>query len=708
MRAVSRWMWFALLVFAAASSADAATAAKQILVVQSSDQAQLTYGRLTDSLKAELSRRLPQSVNFVQFSLDPPAFGEGPGDGVVAYLRSLFTGSPDLIVTIGAPAALFVQKHRTQLFPGAPALMAGVDVRFVQNRSLPANVAAVAVKNDPAQMIDNILRLLPDTTHLFVVLGTSLLEQSWRDVVRRESSRYPQLTFDWASGSFSDVLMHAATLPEHSAILYGLFNLDAEGAAYDEEHVLGELHAVATAPLFGFQSHQLGHGIVGGSLIPLDEVSHHTVDVAVRMVNGEPPGQIKTSVLAAAPPTFDWRELRRWHINESRLPSGSLVRLREPTLWDRSKWLWLTGSAIGLVEGLLIVGLVVNLRKRNQTERSLLESEARFRRLADTAPVMIWMSGPDKLCTDLNRSWLDFTGRPLEAELGNGWAAGVHADDLAACVAAYTQAFERREPYRMEYRLRRSDGEYRWVLACGVPRFAPDGSFAGYVGSAVDVTDQKTAQAALSSLSRRLMEAQDEERARVARGLHDDVGQQLGYLAFELELLRREDRQRRKADRVLASVLNLVRGASRSVQDLSYQLHPAKLRLMGLVPVISSLVRELSRPTLSIAFVHDSVPDGLPDDIALCLYRVVQEALQNVMKHSAATQVSVQLRGEAQGLTLSIADNGVGFSVDRTRTSGLGLLGMQERLRSVGGRCDISSRLGAGTTIDIVVPLPIH
>jgi signal transduction histidine kinase len=443
-------------------------------------------------------------------------------------------------------------------------------------------------------VIDNILRLLPDTTHLFVVLGASLLEQSWRDVVRRESSRYPQLTFDWASGSFSDVLKHAAMLPGHSAILYGLFNLDAEGAAYDEEHVLAELHAVATAPLFGFQSHQLGYGIVGGSLIPLDEVSHHTVDVAVRMVNGEPPGHIKTFVLAAAHPTFDWRELRRWHINESRLPSGSLVRLREPTIWQRSKWLWLTGGAIGLVEGLLIVGLVVNLHKRKQTERSLLEN----------------------------------------------------------------------------------------------------------------VTDQKAAQSALSSLSRRLMEAQDEERARVARNLHDDVGQQLGYLAFELGLLQREDRHRRKADRVLASALNLVRNASKSVHDLSYQLHPAKLGLMGLVPVISSLVRELSQPTLSIAFIHESVPVGLPDDIALCLFRVVQEALRNVMTHSAATQVSVQLRGATEGLTLSIADNGVGFDVDRIRTSGLGFPGMEERLRSVGGRCQIRSRPGAGTTLDVVVPLP--
>jgi signal transduction histidine kinase/CheY-like chemotaxis protein len=382
--AVRRLVWLVVLVLAATSAAEAASQTKQVLVVQSFDQAQLTYGRLTDSLKAELSRRFQQPFNFVQFSLAPPGFRVTPEDGVATYLRSLFSGgpSPDLIVTIGAPAAQFVQKYHQQLFPGTSTLLAGVDERFVRNTSLPDFVAAVPVRNDPTQMFDNMLRVLPNTTHVFVVLGTSALEQSWRDVVRRESLRYPQLTFDWASGSFSDILRHAARLPEHSAILYGMFTQDAQGAAYDEEHVLAELHAVDTAPLFGFQSYELGHGIVGGPLIPLDELSHQTADVAVRMLNGESPGQIKTSVQAAGAPIFDWRELRRWDISESRLPAGSRVLLREPTLWERGKWVWVTGGAIGLLESLLIVGLVVNLNKRRRTERLLRERKTQLRQMA--------------------------------------------------------------------------------------------------------------------------------------------------------------------------------------------------------------------------------------------------------------------------------------------------------------------------------------
>lgn len=137
-------------------------------------------------------------------------------------------------------------------------------------------------------------------------------------------------------------------------------------------------------------------------------------------------------------------------------------------------------------------------------DRALRESEKRFRLVANSAPVMIWMSGPDKLCNDFNQPWLDFTGRPMEAELGNGWAEGVHREDLERCLETYTQSFDRRESFRLEYRLRRHDGEYRWVLDNGVPRFHLDGSFAGYIGSCIDVTDKKRAERRLAQASERL------------------------------------------------------------------------------------------------------------------------------------------------------------------------------------------------------------
>jgi PAS domain S-box-containing protein len=136
-------------------------------------------------------------------------------------------------------------------------------------------------------------------------------------------------------------------------------------------------------------------------------------------------------------------------------------------------------------------GVSRDITLRKHAEEELLESEARFRAMADTAPVMLWLSGPDKLCTFFNKGWLDFTGRKLEQELGNSWVDGVHREDFDRCHDIYGNSFDARQPFTMEYRLRRSDGEYRWVLDSGTPRFAPNGAFLGYIGSCIDITERK-------------------------------------------------------------------------------------------------------------------------------------------------------------------------------------------------------------------------
>jgi PAS domain S-box-containing protein len=145
----------------------------------------------------------------------------------------------------------------------------------------------------------------------------------------------------------------------------------------------------------------------------------------------------------------------------------------------------------GIAASLIV--LFYELRRQRGVDK-LRESEQRFRLVADAAPVLIWMSGIDKLCIYFNKPWLDFTGRPLVEELGNGWASGVHPDDLQRCLNTYTQSFDQREKFGMEYRLRRHDGEFRWILDFGVPRFNHDGSFAGYIGSCIDVTQHKRAE----------------------------------------------------------------------------------------------------------------------------------------------------------------------------------------------------------------------
>jgi PAS domain S-box-containing protein len=145
-------------------------------------------------------------------------------------------------------------------------------------------------------------------------------------------------------------------------------------------------------------------------------------------------------------------------------------------------------------EGTWILNSIVDITGRKRTEEALRESEERFRNMADTAPVMIWVAGPNKRCTFFNKTWLDFTGRTMEQEQGDGWAESVHPDDLDRCIATYSSSFEARRRFRMEYRLRRADREFRWVLDDGVPRFTPGGIFAGYIGSCIDITEERRAE----------------------------------------------------------------------------------------------------------------------------------------------------------------------------------------------------------------------
>jgi len=207
----------------------------------------------------------------------------------------------------------------------------------------------------------------------------------------------------------------------------------------------------------------------------------------------------------------------------------------------------------------------------------------------------------------------------------------------------------------------------------------------------------------IRDLNGRLLSAQESERSRIARELHDDVSQQVALLEIDLELLG--DAVQGDAEGLADEALTRAHGIARSVHDLSHRLHPAKLRLIGLVAAIHGLQRELSQPNIGITVTHDDVPAGLAPDVTLCLFRLVQEALQNALKYSRASQVSVHLRGVSEGVALTIVDDGVGFDVDASWGKGLGLVSMDERVEAIGGTLEVHSKPGAGTRLEVIVPL---
>ena len=352
--------------------------------------------------------------------------------------------------------------------------------------------------------------------------------------------------------------------------------------------------------------------------------------------------------------------------------------------------------------------VLVDVTDRQQAETALRESEERFRLVANAAPVMIWMSGTDKLCNYFNQPWLKFTGRSVQAELGNGWAEGVHAEDLEGCLKIYGNAFDQREPFEMEYRLRRHDGEYRWVFDHGVPRFNQDGSFAGYIGSCIDVTDRRLAEEALSGMSRKLIEAQEQERTRIARELHDDINQRIALVSVNLERLQRDfSFSTPSAGQRFDELREQLSDLGRDIQALSHHLHSSKLEYLGLATAASSFCKELSEEHgVEVEFRSENIPKHLPWEIALCLYRVLQESLQNALKHSGSKQFQVRLQGTPSEVALNVSDSGVGFDLEEAlRGRGLGLTSMKERLKLVHGELFIDAQPGCGAVVRATVPV---
>ena len=339
--------------------------------------------------------------------------------------------------------------------------------------------------------------------------------------------------------------------------------------------------------------------------------------------------------------------------------------------------------------------------------RETRESEERFGLIADAAPALIWTSDTDMHRTYFNKPWLNFTGRSISSQLENGWTEGVHPEDLPSREDAFMQALDRREDFGIEYRLRRHDGEYRWILDTGVPRFNQDGFFAGYVGIGIDVTDRKQAEEALASVSHKLIEAQERERTRIARELHDDIGQRFAFLSIELEQLQQSPSNLSEVRRRIGELHKQTSQIATDVQLVSHELHSSRLDYLGIAPAMRGFCQEFGeQQKVEIDFKTHDLPNPIPSDISLCLFRVLQEALHNSAKHSGARRFKVRLWGGSDEVHLTVSDSGAGFVLEAARESqGLGLISMEERVKFVKGTFSVQSQPKRGTRIQARVPL---
>ena len=350
---------------------------KRVMLLHSFGRDFKPWSEYAKTIRTELDRQSPWPLDIIEFSLVTARFSdENPEAPFIEYLRVLFAKHPlDLIVSIGAPAANFVQRHRRELFLTTPMIFTTVEQRRIQFANLTENDTVVAVAHDFPAVIENILRVLPETKTIAVVNGNSSLEKLWLQDLQKDFAPFSdRVSFIWWNDrSFEDILKQAPALPPHSAIFWHLMNVDAAGVQHEGEKALARLHAVANAPIFSFADVFFGRELVGGPMHSVLEGSRETATAAIRILGGEKAGDIKIPPTRFATPKFDWREMQRWGISENRLPSGSEILFRNPTVWEQYRWQILLIAAIILTQTLLIMGLLYEHQRRRRAEVQSLQ-----------------------------------------------------------------------------------------------------------------------------------------------------------------------------------------------------------------------------------------------------------------------------------------------------------------------------------------------
>jgi signal transduction histidine kinase len=559
---------------------------KQVLLLHSFGREFAPYNVIAAAFRSELAKDSSQPVAVYDATMDAgQSSGSDVQEPLLELLRRRFAGSPpDVVVTMGPPAAAFYPQNRDKVFPATPLVITGVDERFVLKSALRAGDAAVASHQSLPGVVENILRVLPDTQRIVVVLGDSPLERFWAGEGRRQFARFAnRVSIEWLNEfSLEQMGERVATLPAHSAVLYTILLTDAAGVPHERGAALARLSEVSAAPIFSLFESELPQGVVGSS------GPHHSQQregalaaaAALRALSGENAADPTIQIVDYEASVYDWRELKRWGIDLARLPTGSEIRFQPRPLWDEHRTFIITALAIFLLQAALLIGLVWQRIRRRRAEEEAL------------------------------------------------------------------------------------------------------------------------------ALSGRLITAHEDERRWLARELHDDITQRLVGAAIDAANLPGSDQSPRDID-ARRSISNTLMQLSEDVHDLSYHLHPSVLHDLGLVEALRAECERIARSeAVRVDVAADDISPSLPREVALCVYRIAQEALRNVDRHAKASIVQLSLVLKDGGLLLAVSDNGRGFEPGLQTRPSLGHASMRERIRLLDGKLDIRSTLGRGTTILAWVPIP--
>lgn len=575
------------IVLASGSSASAQVPLKKdVLVLNEVSFSHALTDLMTERIVSGVRSTAGHDVEFFTESLDllyvadRPSFSEREDWLVKKYGGHKF----EVVVAIGPDTIRFLANYAHTLFSGVPIVICGSSVDQAKISNLDSRFTGTWQKLEPERTLEVALHLFPNTRHVFVVGGSSAYDRMAIAATKELLNSFqPKTEFSYLlEMETGKLLEELRNLPENSIVFYISFFQDSAGNRFlNATKALPMIASASKAPVFGMSDTYLGHGIVGGDVMNFREQGTVTAQIVSELLDGEKPEDIPIKTL----PTqlmFDWNELKRWHVPETALPYGSVVLFREPSLWQRTKWLWM------------------------------------------------------------------FT--------------------------------------------------FLMVLA-----FSVFGAYLRYGQRQLKLSKEKERH-----LSSKLINAEEQERRRIASELHDDFSQRLAVLSLGLENV--DEATPSSLTDVHKRLQELVRSTSELSTDLhtlSHQLHSSTLESLGLVPAVAALCKEFAtNQGIRVDFTSTEIPRSIYPDTALCVFRIVQEGLRNLKKYSGAEGAKVNLEMAAERLEITVRDEGCGFDLHGLhKNEGLGIRSMEERARSLGGKFEIHSESGKGTTLKACLPL---
>ena len=704
-------IWVALLLFPPAARTQRSVGPKRVLVLYWYNKDYSWNVAFDRTFQAALHSASAGPIEYYSEYLESNRFpGENQSLLLRYYLRQKYDDHNIDVVVANSDASLdFLLKYRDDLFPRSPIVFITTRRPAPEILAAEPGLTGLTTLSDHRKTVDLALSLHPNTKEIFVVSGTLQHDKRLETVARSELQGYEsrvQLTYltDWSP---DELIAKTKTLPKQSLILYvWQQSQNEQGGVLETDNILASIARSATVPIYGMTNLYIGAGAVGGYINTAEATGTRAGQIAMQIASGARPRDI---AIENAPivPIFDWRELRRWGISDDKLPAGSLVRFREQTLWDQHKEL-VVGALTLIVVQTGLIGLLLFERHRRRLAESVSRDLAAIVESSGDAiiglsldgEILSWNSGAESLY-----------GYTVNEVLGRHISIIVPPDRTEE----YSENLKKRrrgEPIQNFETVRlRKDGTSIDVSVSVSSLKDVKGRILAIASITRDISERKRSEQEMQRLTSHLLTLQDAERRRIARELHDVTAQNIFVINLNLSRLQGGSVESSDAQTLLAESRDLCEQALQEIRTLSYLLHPPMLDLTGLSGALKWYVAGfIKRSGINVKLFSAPEIGRLPADVETALFRIVQESLTNIRRHSGSSSAEIRLERKEDQVVLQIRDQGRGMPAPaQTETSGeeslgVGIAGMRQRIRQFGGILEIDSS-DQGMAVNVRVPV---